>query len=206
MIDLRMHHSSKAQATTYYAQQKELISVDVHSYLGDIRIICYDLGHRISVGKYCSIANDTEFTLVTDHSTRLNTTFPMQVIWPDLENYCAERESCFRTSSAKDVNIHIGHDVWIGRSASILSGVTIGHGAVIGAGCAVTKDIPPYAVAVGNPCKIIKYRFEDARIAQLLEMAWWNWPEASLKEGIEHLLSDQTDGLYKFYLAHNKFV
>jgi hypothetical protein len=70
----------------------------------------------------------------------------------------------------------------------------------------VTKDIPPYAVAVGNPCKIIKYRFEDARIAQLLEMAWWNWPEASLKEGIEHLLSDQTDGLYKFYLAHNKFV
>lgn len=67
----------------------------------------------------------------------------------------------------------IGSDVWIGRSAIIISGVTVGNGAVIGAGSVVTKDVPPYAVVAGNPAKFIKYRFTSDIIKQLEKSSWW---------------------------------
>lgn len=69
----------------------------------------------------------------------------------------------------------IGHGVWIGDSVIILSGVNIGNGAVIGAGSVVTKSIPAYAIAVGNPAKVIKYRFDNAICTQLEELQWWSW-------------------------------
>jgi acetyltransferase-like isoleucine patch superfamily enzyme len=202
MLDIKMFHQSKPQQTTYYSHNQAVLTVDAHSYLGEVRILCYDPGHYVSIGKFCSVANDTEFTLVTDHAMHLNTTFPLQVIWPEMETYCADVKARLQQGTARPVNIRIGHDVWIGRAANILAGVTIGHGAVIGTGCVVSKDIPPYAVAVGNPCKVIKYRFEAERIDMLLEMQWWNWPLAALKTVIHHLLSDRTEDLYAYYLAN----
>jgi tetrahydrodipicolinate N-succinyltransferase len=68
----------------------------------------------------------------------------------------------------------IGHDVWIGHSAIIMSGVKVGNGAVVGAGAIVTKDVPPYAIVAGNPAKIIRYRFTEEVIADLMEIKWWN--------------------------------
>lgn len=82
--------------------------------------------------------------------------------------------------------ILIGNDVFIGRNAIILDGVTIGDGAVIGAGAVVSKDIPPYAVAVGNSIKIIKYRFSPEIIDQLLEVQWWNKDESVLQKVADH--------------------
>ena len=73
--------------------------------------------------------------------------------------------------------ITIGNDVFIGMHVIVLDGVTIGDGAVIGAGAVVSKDIPPYAIAVGNPIKIIKYRFEHQIIDKLLHKRWWNNPD-----------------------------
>ena len=70
----------------------------------------------------------------------------------------------------------IGNNVWIGDSVIILPGVQIGDGAVIGAGSIVTKNIPPFAVAVGNPAKVIKFRFSQKIIKKLLKISWWNWP------------------------------
>jgi acetyltransferase-like isoleucine patch superfamily enzyme len=81
----------------------------------------------------------------------------------------------------------IGHDVWIGHAAIIMPGVNIGHGAIIGSGAVVTKDIPPYAIAVGVPAKVIKYRFDETTIAALMDIAWWNWDRATLEENYNDL-------------------
>lgn len=77
--------------------------------------------------------------------------------------------------------IVIGNDVFIGANVTILDGVTIGDGAVIGAGAVVSKDIPAYAIAVGVPIQILKYRFEVPVIEKLLTLKWWDWPEEKLK-------------------------
>jgi len=76
--------------------------------------------------------------------------------------------------------IIIGNDVWIGKNAIIMDGVTIGDGAIIGAGAIVTKNIPPYAIAVGIPARVIKYRFSEEIIKELLELKWWNMPEETI--------------------------
>lgn len=77
---------------------------------------------------------------------------------------------------------YIGNDVWIGKRAIIKAGIKIGDGAVIGAGAVVTKDVPPYAVVVGVPAKIIKYRFDEATITKLSDSKWWEMPDADLQK------------------------
>ncbi|GHY28920.1 group 1 glycosyl transferase [Vibrio cholerae] len=81
----------------------------------------------------------------------------------------------------------IGSDVWIGRNAIILSGVKIGHGAVIGAGSVVTKDVAPFSVVAGNPASIKKFRFNTAIIEDLLETEWWNLDESRLNEVVQFI-------------------
>lgn len=76
----------------------------------------------------------------------------------------------------------IGNDVFIGANVTVLDGAKIADGAVIGAGAVVVNDIPPYAIAVGVPAKVIKYRFDESTIKALLEKQWWNGTEEELKE------------------------
>lgn len=76
----------------------------------------------------------------------------------------------------------VGSDVWIGKSALIKQGVTIGHGAVVGMGAVVTKDVPPYAIVAGNPARIIRFRFDEATIGQLLKSEWWNLTSDQIRE------------------------
>jgi len=87
-------------------------------------------------------------------------------------------------------DVIIGSDVWIGTESLILSGVTIGDGAVIGARAVVAKDVPPFSVVVGNPAKIIKKRFDDQTIEKLLDIKWWLWPDSRISKAIPLLLSD----------------
>jgi acetyltransferase-like isoleucine patch superfamily enzyme len=91
--------------------------------------------------------------------------------------------SLSRTNKIKEREaISIGNDVFIGANVTVLDGVTIGDGAVIGAGAVVSKDIPPYAVAVGCPIKIIKYRFDEDTRNRLIELKWWNCNYDRLKD------------------------
>lgn len=99
--------------------------------------------------------------------------------------------------------INIGNDVFIGSNVTILDGITIGDGAVIGAGAVVSKDIPPYAVAVGSPIKVIKYRFSPEVVKQLLKIRWWDKGEKTLKKleekffDVESFLEEEAQSLDK---------
>jgi acetyltransferase-like isoleucine patch superfamily enzyme len=87
----------------------------------------------------------------------------------------------------------IGNDVFIGANVTIIDGVAIGDGAVIGAGAVVVKDIPPYAVAVGVPAKVIKYRFDHDIIDKLLKLQWWSWSDEEL-----HKVADKEFNVLEF--------
>ena len=101
--------------------------------------------------------------------------------------------------------IEIGNDVWIGMNSCILpaGGVKIGNGVIIGSGTVVTKDVPDYAIVVGNPCRVLKYRFDEKIIECLNEIEWWNWPEKVIKENIKLFKSeiclDDCNRLYEIY-------
>ena len=92
-------------------------------------------------------------------------------------------------------DIIIGNDVWIGYEAVILSGVTIGDGAIIGTRAVVTKDIPPYTIVGGVPAKPIRKRFDDVTIARLLELKWWDWSEERIKTNLKIIQSGRIDEL-----------
>ena len=89
----------------------------------------------------------------------------------------------------------IGNDVWIGENVIILPGVHIDDGAIIGANSVVAKDIEPYSIAVGNPCRVIKKRFDDETISKLLEIKWWNWNEKRIFDNLEALAGGKLEDL-----------
>jgi len=82
--------------------------------------------------------------------------------------------------------------VWVGKGAVSLSGVRVGHGAVVGTRAVVTKDVPPYSVVVGNPARVVKLRFDNATVSRLLKVAWWDWSHERIGEALDQggLLSE----------------
>ena len=84
---------------------------------------------------------------------------------------------------------YIGSDVWIGRSAMVMEGVSIGHGAVVGAGSVVTKDVPPYALVAGNPARLLRYRFGEETIKELLAIQWWGLGDAQIADAARYVKS-----------------
>lgn len=131
---------------------------------------------NVIIGKYCSLANGVCIG-VGNHPYKVLTTHPFTYLDNDIQLYgnmpVAESNRLKRPEPAKTI---IGNDVWIGHNAVVIGGVTVGDGAVIGAGAVVTKDVPPYAIVGGVPAKIIKYRFPQEIIDQLLEIRWWDLP------------------------------
>ncbi|WP_348085402.1 CatB-related O-acetyltransferase [Dyadobacter sp.] len=107
--------------------------------------------------------------------------------------YSTRNQAGFSYSKSNKIEerktINIGSDVFIGMNVTVLDGVTIGDGAVIGAGAVVSKDIPPYAIAIGCPIQIVKYRFEQDTIEKLLKLSWWNQDE-KVREAVEKHLFD----------------
>lgn len=145
-----------------------------YSYIcGDSRIIHAD------IGKFCSIAGETKIGMGTHTLDKISTS----PIFTEKDN--ATRHSWVKTSAVNPYKrVRVGNDVWIGARAMVLGGVSISDGAVIGAGAIVTKDVPPYAVVVGVPARVIKYRFPQEQISKLLEHPWWNLPKEKLKKNI----------------------
>ena len=148
-------------------------SLGAYSYMQSNSISCNG-----EIGKFCSIASNVYIGL-ENHPTHLVSTSPVfyDNSQPLPKFMVDEKVFCEELPRTK-----IGADVWIGYGVMIKAGVSIGVGAIIGAGSVVTKDIPPYSVAVGNPCKVIKERFSKKIINRLLHSQWWMKNDNELKE------------------------
>lgn len=155
-------------------------SIEKYSFCGyDCEIISAD------IGKFTSIANN-----VVIGGAR----HPME--WVGMSPvFYAGRDSInkkFSRYPLPDIKrTSIGNDVWIGRSAIILSGVCIGDGAVIGAGSVVTKDVPSYGIVAGNPASLIRYRFNELVIKKLQEIRWWDLSEQTLSKAVTFIKSPE---------------
>lgn len=99
-------------------------------------------------------------------------------------------ENCKDNHNRYNQACQLGNDVWVGANATILRGVSVGDGAIVGANSLVNKDVPPYAIVAGSPAKIIKYRFSEEIIKELLKLEWWNLPSEILKKNYELILSE----------------
>lgn len=127
------------------------------------------------IGKYCAISWDVTINAISHpHSNLTISAFPYV---PYVGGFVTER---IQTHS----EVKIKNDVWIGANTVIMPGVTIGNGAIIGAGAVVTKDVSDYAIVAGVPAKLIKYRFSEEIITELLKLKWWNWDREVIKNNI----------------------
>lgn len=155
---------------------------------GQPHLFRYPNDANLEIGAFCSIALDVSIFLGGNHHPEWVSTFPFGAMWPEYQH---------PDQPISRGDVVIGNDVWIGREALILSGVTIGDGAVIGARAVVSKNIPPYGIAVGNPAQVIRYRFSQEIIARLLEIRWWEWPDKRLRSAITMLQSPDIGAFIK---------
>lgn len=146
----------------------------------------------LKIGKFCSIAKDVTIFLGGNHRTDWVSTYPFNVL---NELFPNARDITGHPGTKGDVIID--NDVWIGWGATILSGVTIGNGAVVAAKAVVTKDVPPYAVVAGNPAQIVKYRFSTETINSLQKIQWWNWPIEKINKNISKICDSDVDSFVK---------
>jgi chloramphenicol O-acetyltransferase type B len=140
-------------------------------------------GGSYQIGSFCSIAEGVKiYTGKGSHRPNYVTTYPFGFIHQNKFPH-----DCSKQLLNDNGDVKIGSDVWIGQNATIMPGVTIGDGAIIANNSHVVKNVDPYAIVGGNPAQLIKYRFSDQIIKKLLQIKWWEWPDAKIKENI-HLI------------------
>ncbi len=144
----------------------------------------------LKVGNYTSIAEGVRILLGGGHRTDWVSCFPFPLLIDEVKDVPG--------ASPDKGDVVIGSDCWLCANVLILSGVTVGHGAVVAAGAVVTKDIPPYAIVGGNPCRFIRWRFEEDVREALLESAWWDWPVAEVKAVAHLLCSDDLEAFLAY--------
>ncbi len=143
----------------------------------------YNSVSDVSIGSFCSIAS---------HCAIGGGKHPLCAVSTSPVFYSGRnilKKNFSRLPEEDNLGVEIGNDVWIGEAVFISDGVKIGTGAVIGAHSVVTKDVPPYAIAAGVPAKILRYRFDEKTIQQLLASRWWEWPDDKLKKVGESFFS-----------------
>lgn len=141
--------------------------------ISDGTSFCFEeLPTNVSVGRFSSIATGVKFHSSGTHLAEVN-------------HDCVFTTHFEQTTQAKP--IVIGHDTWIGEGVRILDGVNIGNGVIIGAGAVISKDVPDYAVVVGNPQQIKRIRFTAEQIAKLEDISWWYWSREDVLDRIEDM-------------------
>ncbi|PTM40234.1 CatB-related O-acetyltransferase [Bosea sp. 124] len=177
-----------------------LIEVGDYSYYDDsrgpehfvARCVRYHfdfVGDRLVIGKFVAIAQGSQFVMNgANHPMGGFSTYPFQMFGiegaPDIAGHAHRGDTV------------IGNDVWIGREAVIMPGVAIGDGAVIGTRAQVVKDVPPYAVVVGNPGRVVKLRFPPEVVEALLAIRWWDWEADKIARNVAAIAGADIDALH----------
>lgn len=160
------------------------MATENYSYTGNLDIRWENPNANVILGNFCSIGDNLRIYLGNGkgHDINFVSTYPFSYIHTDVF------PNVVNTSRNTKGNIIINNDVWIGENVTLMSGITIGNGAVIAANSHVVKDVEPYSVVGGNPAQHIKYRFTKEQIEALLQIEWWNWTTEKINK-YTHLLS-----------------
>lgn len=156
---------------------------------GDLAVHAWSDEAMLRIGVFCSIAPGVQIILSGEHRSDWVTTFPFNRLW----------ESAKHISSLPKTkgDVVIGNDVWIGTEATIMFGVTIGDGAVVGARSLVAKDVEPYVVVAGNPARVVRSRFDDHLVERLLQIKWWDLDDEAIAELLPWLLAADTEAFVR---------
>ncbi len=191
------------KGTAYLRQvvKNSLIEVGDFSYYDDsrgpehfeARCVRYHfdfIGDRLIIGKFVAIAQGAQFIMNgANHPMGGFSTYPFNMMGftdkPAFSNDGLESRG----------DTVIGNDVWIGRDAVVMPGVRIGDGAIIGAHAVVAKDVPPYAVVVGNPGRVARIRFAPETVDALLAIRWWDWPIETIQANLAAITGADIDAL-----------
>lgn len=164
--------------------------IDVKNFEKNVLYHFDFIGDKLMIGKFCQIATGVKFVMNGgSHYLGGFSSFPFiifQSVWPQVP---------FIPNRKKDTVI--GNDVWIGYDATIMPGVSIGDGAIIGTRAVVTKDVAPYEIVGGNPAQVIRKRFDEATIAFLLELKWWSWPIEKIADNVLSIMNGDRKALEK---------
>ena len=154
----------------------------------------YPINHdKLKIGKFCSIAYGTKFLFNSaNHTMRSLSTYPFPIFYEEWEHGLWADKAWDNKG-----DIVLGNDVWTGFESVIMSGVTIGDGAIIGARAVVTKDVPPYTIVGGAPAKPIRKRFPDEMISALMTLRWWDLPADSIAGCIKFIQAGDLESLKK---------
>lgn len=150
---------------------------------GDLIVRSWKEGATLSIGQFCSIAAGVKIFLGGEHRTDWVTTYPFPILWREQAGHIGGHPK-----SRGDVTI--GNDVWLGTDSVIMSGVTIGDGSVVGARAVVTHDVPAYGIVVGNPARLVRYRFDSHTITRLQAIRWWDWSDERIAHYLPTMLSN----------------
>lgn len=146
---------------------------------------------KLIIGKFCAIARGVTF-IMNDANHKLDgfSSYPFYIFGNGWEVATPTPDELPFKGDTR-----VGNDVWIGYSATIMAGVSIGDGAIVAAKSVVTKDVPPYAIVGGNPARVVRLRFSDATIARLLEIAWWHWDIEKITRNLPAIVGCDLDAL-----------
>ncbi len=151
------------------------------------------IGDKLIIGKFCAIAKNVKFIMNgANHKISGFSTYPFYIFGNGWEK--ATPKECDLPYKG---DTEIGNDVWIGYESVIMPGIKIGSGSIIASKSVVSSDIPAYSIIGGNPAKIIKYRFNEKTIKELLELAWWNWNAEKITENLESIVGCDLSALRK---------
>jgi acetyltransferase-like isoleucine patch superfamily enzyme len=174
----------------------EGVTIGRHTYGHDAETFCvFMTGAAIAVGAFCSIGPEVRILAGSEHITSRATTFPLNAL-------LFEGSGDNSMDAIDRGTTTIGNDVWIGLGAIVLSGISVGDGAVIGAGAVVSRSVPPYAVVAGNPARLLRYRFDDHTCRRLLAVQWWECSDEEIEALRPSFMSDVASFLEQAELSH----